>query len=175
MVSRAAPEIERKWFTIRILISLTSVVLCLVVPGILMYECPNVWAHVAWGSLFLAVFAFMVNIGIGEVINRRVKTLVMREYKARYATSAAALLDDSDDDYEIPQASQSDTGLTDSRSDVGPSDLTSLVREMQIALGLSGPTSIRVIDEKPASDDGRIEDQANSYDPKSRLANRQII
>lgn len=85
VVGRGMPEIERKWFTIRILLALTSVVCCLLAPGIGMYKFPALWPHVIWASFFLAMLMFMVNMVIGVGIDRRVKRLVQQAYTERFA------------------------------------------------------------------------------------------
>lgn len=185
MVSRYVPEIERKWFTIRILVSLTSVVLSLIAVGVGIYLFPTRWPHVVWGGIFLALFAFMVNMGVGVLINKRVKMLITKEYETRYglpgpkssqtsedlqtAETRALVHDaeeDSDSDFCPPPEDLENVDLYEPPSG-SLNTMDALVGGLHVALGSPRPIiqQIRTTDAKPIPKGDRVIDESNSFDP----------
>lgn len=194
MVSRYVPEIERKWFTIRILVSLTSVVLALIAVGAGIYLFPTQWPHVVWGGIFLALFAFMVNMGVGVLINKHVKTLITKEYEIRYglpssrgvsvrsqAAETKALAhdtgEDSDSDFCPPPEALENADLYEPPSG-SLNTMDALVGGLHVALGSPRPIiqQIRTTDAKPIPKGDRVTDESNSFDPlQPKFENRNSI
>lgn len=170
IVNRFDAGIERKWFTIRILVTLFSVAICLATPGIGIYLYPLLWPHVVWASLFLTMFIFFVNIGIGYLINSRVKTLIKAEYVTRFSVPEnkafvrAGIIPklrcpnpyDSDEEVSHEEVShEEETVIEEESSGSRVSDslntMDAITGGLRAALGTPAKTvqSIRTVDDKP--------------------------